>query len=144
DVVEAARAAPGKYTLGAGTASIRLAGEMVGHLAGVQFLTVPFKTQAQATTALAGGQIDLLVTDAATAVPHYQSGRLRPLGTTGRTRLTALPNVPTIAEQGIKDYEFSAWHGLFVPAKTPPEVVDQLRGMIRKAAASKHVADALA
>ena len=95
-----------------------------------------------ATTALAGGQIDLLITDASTALPHYQSGRLRPLGSTGKTRLAALPNVPTIAEQGVKDYEFVAWSALFVPARTPPEVVEQLRTMIRKAAASKHVADA--
>ena len=144
ELVDAARSAPGKLTFGSGTTSTRLAVEMLEYLANIQLLSVPYKAQAQATAGLAGGQVDLLVTDVATALPHYQSGRLRPLGTTGQSRLAALPNVPTIREQGITGYEFSAWSAMFVPAGTPPEVVDKLRVMLRNAAHSKYVAEALA
>ena len=143
ELIEAARANPGKLTFASGTTSTRLSMELLEYLANIRLLSVPYKTQAEATAALAGGQVDLLVTDVSTALPHYKSGRLRPLATTGRDRLVALPDVPTMREQGIADYEFTAWHAMFVPAHTPPEVVDKLRVMLRNAARSKYVADAL-
>lgn len=144
EVIEAARAEPGKYSFASGTTSTRLNVEMLEYLANIKLLAVPYKTQAQATSGLAGGEIDLLVTDVTTAMPYYTSGRLRPLGTTGRSRLSVLPNVPTMSEQGVKDFEFTAWHAMFVPARTPPDVVDKLRVMLRNAARSKSVTDALA
>ncbi|NDZ18795.1 tripartite tricarboxylate transporter substrate binding protein [Variovorax sp. WS11] len=144
EVVEAARANPGKLSYGSGTTSTRLAMEMLEHLAKVQLLSVPYKAMAQAAAALSGGEIDLLVTDVSTALPHYQAGRMRPLGTTGPKRLTALPDVPTLREQGISQYEFTAWSAMFVPARTPSPVVDKLRLLFQQAAQSKYVGDALA
>jgi tripartite-type tricarboxylate transporter receptor subunit TctC len=144
EVIEAARANPGKYSYGSGTASTRLCMELLEHLAGIKLLSVPYKAQAQATTALAAGEVDFLVTDVTTVQPFYSNGRVRPLATTGRDRLAVLPNVPTVREQGIKDYEFAAWHAVFVPARTPPEVVDKLRALLRDAARSKHVSDVIA
>jgi tripartite-type tricarboxylate transporter receptor subunit TctC len=117
---------------------------MLEHLAGIKMLAVPYKTQAQAAAALAGGEVDFLVTDVPTALPFYSSGRLRPLATTGRTRLTALPKVPTVREQGVNEYEFAAWHAVFVPKRTPTEVVNKLRALLQDAAKSKYVADVLA
>src|SRR5438128_8882486 len=116
----AADAPPGNYSYGSGTTSTRLAIDILEHLAKNKLLSVPYKAQAQAAAALAGGEIDLLVTDVSTAVPHYQSGRMRPLGTTGPKRLVALPDVPTVREQGVQQYEFTAWSAMFVPARTPP------------------------
>ena len=144
DVIDAARANPGKFTYASSTASTRLTLEMFEHLANVKLLSVPYKTQAQATAGLAAGEVDLLATDVVTALPYYQSGRLRPLGTSGRTRISALPNVPTIREQGVKDFEFSAWLSTFVPTRTPAEIVGKLRSILRESAKSKYVTDALA
>jgi len=100
DVLEAARANPGKLTFGSSTASTRLAVEILEHQAGVKLLSVPYKTQAQATSALAAGEIDLLMTDVVTALPFYKSGRLRPLAVTSRARLSALRTCPRCASRG--------------------------------------------
>jgi tripartite-type tricarboxylate transporter receptor subunit TctC len=144
ELIEAARANPGKYSYGSGSASTRLSVELLEHLAKIKLLSVPYKAMAQATTALAAGEIDLLVNDVATALPHYKSGRVRPLGVTGRERMHALPKVPTLREQGVDDYELSGWFALFVPARTPPAAVATLREMLREANRSKYVQDAVA
>lgn len=143
EAINAARANPGKLTFGSGSASTRLCMEMLEHLAGIKLMSVPYKTQAQAAAALAGGEIDFLVTDVPTAVPFYNSGRLRPLASTGRSRLSALPNVPTAREQGVADYDFSAWHAVFVPARTPAPVIEKLQVLLRNAARSKYATDVL-
>ena len=143
DVIEAARANPGKLSYGSGTTSTRLAMEMLEKLADIKLLSIPYKAQAQAAVALSGGEIDLLMTDVSTALPHYPSGRMRALGTTGPKRLVALPDVPTLQEQGIRKYEFTAWSAMFAPARTPPEVVAKLRSMFQQAARSKYVAASL-
>jgi len=143
ELIEAARAEPGKLTFASGTTSTRLSVEMFQQMAHIKMLSVPYKTQSQAAVGLAGGEVDFLVTDVSTALPYFKNGRLRPLGTTGRTRLAALPDVPTISEQGVENYEFSAWHALFVPTGTPPDVVGELARIFRDAARSQYVADAL-
>src|SRR5205085_2305820 len=96
EVLAAARANPGKLTYGSSTASTRLAMEILEHQANVKLLSVPYKTQAQATSALAGGEVDLLMTDVITALPFYKSARLRPLAVTSGARLSALRDVPTL------------------------------------------------
>jgi tripartite-type tricarboxylate transporter receptor subunit TctC len=144
EVIEAARASPGKLSYGSGTTSTRLAMEMLEQLAKIKMLSVPYKAQAQAAAALAGGEIDFLVTDVSTVLPHYQSGRMRPLGSTGPKRLVALPDVPTLREQGVSQYEFTAWAAMFVPANTPAPVVEKLRTIFQEASKSKYVADAIA
>ena len=144
ELIEAARTNPGKYTYGYGSASTRLAMELLEHSAKVKMLSVPYKTMAQATSALSSGEIDVLVNDVATAVPLYKAGRVRPIAATGGKRLAALPAVPTLREQGVEDYELSGWYAWFVPVHTSPEVIATLGSMLREAAHSKHVADALA
>ncbi|MBT2304674.1 tripartite tricarboxylate transporter substrate binding protein [Variovorax paradoxus] len=144
DLVAAARANPGKYSYGSGSTSTRLGMQMFAYLTKLDLLSVSYKTQAQAAADLAGGQVDLLVTDVTTSAPFYKSGKFRALATTGRDRLSALPNVPTVREQGVEDYEFTAWHAIFAPAGTPEAVVGKLWAMIGNAAKSKYVTDALA
>lgn len=144
DVINAARSAPGKYTYGSATTSTRLAMEMLESLAGIKLLAVPYKSMAEATTALASGQVDFLMNDAATGAPQYKSGRLRPLGTTGLTRMYALPNVPTLREQGVANYELTGWHATYFPANTPPAIAATMRDILRKATKTKYVSDALA
>lgn len=144
ELVEHARANPGKLNYGSASATTRMAVEMLEQLAGVKMTSVPYKAMAQATTALASGEIDLLVNDVATAAPYYQSNRIRPLGSTGRKRLASLPNVPTVREQGLAEYEVSGWFAWFVPAQTPAPVAGEVRRLLRGAAKSKYVADAIA
>lgn len=144
EAMEAARRNPGKYTYGSGTATTRLGMEMFEHVANLQLLSIPYKAMGQATNDLASGEIDYLINDVATSKPHYQAGRIRPLATTGSTRLAALPNVPTFREQGFEDYELTGWFAMFAPANTPADVVKILNAMLEKAAESKYVTDALA
>ena len=144
EVLDAARAAPGKYTYGSATAVTRVAMEMLEQLAGVKMLSVPYKAMSEATTALAGGQIDFLMNDAATAITFYKSGRLRPLATTATTRMAALPNVPTVLEAGVKDYELVGWFATYFPANTPPAVTATMREILQRAVKTKSVVDMLA
>jgi tripartite-type tricarboxylate transporter receptor subunit TctC len=144
EVVEAARKNPGKYTFASATTSTRLAMEMLERHAGIKLLGVPYKTMGEATTALVGGQVDLLMNDVATVAAHYQSGRLRPLATTGPTRMQAIPNVPTLREQGLPNYELTGWYAAFFPARTPPAVAASMREILRKAVKTRYMADALA
>lgn len=144
EFIEGARSNPGKFSYGSGTASTRLAMEMLEHLAGVMLLAVPYKALGDATTALAAGEIDVVMNDAVTAAPYYKTGRVRPLGVTGSERMTAFPKVPTLREQGVDGYELTGWFATYFPAKTPPDRVKAMRDMLRKAARTQYVADALA
>ncbi len=144
ELIAAAKVEPGKYSYGSGSTSTRLSMEMLEHLAGIKMLAVPYKTMAQATSGLAAGEIDVLANDVAIVLPQYKSGRLRPLATTGAKRLEALPAVATVREQGVEKYEMTAWSGFFVPANTPPAIVEKLGAMLQEAAKTKFVKDALA
>ena len=117
--------------------------EIFEQRAQVKLLSVPYKAMAQATAALASGEIDILVNDVSTVAPYYQSGRLRPLGATGTSRLIALPDVPTIRDQGVPQYEFTAWSAMFVPAKTPTAIAEKLGAIFHQAQQSKYVTEIL-
>jgi tripartite-type tricarboxylate transporter receptor subunit TctC len=144
ELIEAARRDPGKLRYGSATASTRLSMEMLEHLAGVKMLSVPYKTMAAATLALASGEIDFLMNDASTAIPFYKSGQVRPLAVTGAARMVVLPDIQTLREQGLADYEFSGWFAMYFPAHTPTPVIAAMQGVLREAAKSKYVSDALA
>ena len=111
-----------------------LAGELLAKKAGIQLLHVPYKGGGPALTAVLGGEVQLTFTGAAVGAPHFKSGRLKPLGFSGASRLSALPDVPTIAEAGVADFNYdSGWHGLFAPARTPAAIVDKLHAESAKA-----------
>ena len=135
ELVDYARANPGKLSYasyGAG-GSAHLAAEMLKRDAGIDWLHVPYKGGAPAITDLLAGQVNAYFANPVSGLPYVQSGRLRALATTGRQRMEALPDVPTVIESGYKDFEVVEWNGFFVPKGTPPAVIDRLATAVKEA-----------
>lgn len=123
-----AKANPGKLKYGSsgvGT-SIHLTSELFRNATGIELTHIPYKGAAPAMTDLLGGQIDLMFPGITPVVAHVKSGRLRALGLTSLKRSTALPDVPTMDEQGVKNFESIGWYGALVPAGTPKTIVARL------------------
>ena len=135
ELIEAAKKAPGKIDYGApGPGSpIHLAMELFKQRVGINATAIPYKGGADALTDLLGGRIALLFVDAATGVTHIKSGALKALGAGTDKRIPAAPDVPTIAEAGVPNFEAWAWNGLAVPAGTPPEIIAKLNAACQKA-----------
>src|SRR6185436_16481780 len=93
-------------------------------------LHVPYKSNPNALTDLLGGQIDFMITDTATGVPQVKGGKLRALGVSTTKRIALLPDVPTIAEAGVKGYDMGYWFAAYVPANTPAPVVARLNELL--------------
>jgi len=110
---------------GMGTAS-HLATELLKLMTQVDMVHVPYKGLGPALTDLMGGQIQLIISTMASALPQVKAGKLRPLAVTTATRSAFFPEVPTMDEAGVAGYEFNTWYGLLVPAKTPRPVIDRL------------------
>jgi tripartite-type tricarboxylate transporter receptor subunit TctC len=107
-----------------------LALELFQSAAGVKFLHVPYRGAAPALTDLLGGQVQALFADAPVLLAHIRGGKLKPLGAASASRNAALPDVPTLAEQGFADTSADNWYGLLAPAKTPPAVVTKLHDAV--------------
>jgi tripartite-type tricarboxylate transporter receptor subunit TctC len=99
---------------------------MFMHLTGTKMIHVPYKGSAPALTDLLGGQVQMMFDNIPSALPHIRAGKLRALATTGGSRDPALPDLPTIAEAGVKSYEAGVWFGLAAPAGTPASVIAKL------------------
>ena len=110
---------------GSGT-SIHMSGEMFKFLTGVNMLHIPYKGSAPAVNDLLGGQVMMMFDNIPSALPHIKAGKLRALATTGARRDPTLPDLPTVAEAGVANYESGVWFGLSVPAGTPPEIIAKL------------------
>ena len=140
DLLAKAKQSPGKLSFGSGSSSSRVAGELFQQMSGTEILHVPYKSNPLAITDLLGGQIDMMITDMSTGVPQIKSGKLRALGVSTLKRSPLLPEVPTIDEAGVKGYDMGYWFAAYVPAKTPPEVVERLHALLAagvKSAAAK-------
>ena len=140
DLVADAKKRPGKLTFGSGSSSSRVAGEMLKQLTQTEILHVPYKSNPLAITDLLGGQIDFMITDAATGVPQIKGGKLRALGVSTTKRNPMLPDVPTIDEAGVKGYDMGYWFAAYVPAGTAAPVVARLHELLvagTKSAAAK-------
>jgi tripartite-type tricarboxylate transporter receptor subunit TctC len=142
EVVTAARAAPEKLSFGSNTATGRLAVEMLEEMTGIRLLPVLFRTQPEVFTALGGGDIDVAFGTLASGGAFHKAGRTRALAVSGRTRLKQLPEVPTLQEAGVKDYEFTSWLATYAPQGTPPAAVAALRDIVRRAGRTAGVAEA--
>ncbi|MCT9810039.1 tripartite tricarboxylate transporter substrate binding protein [Acidovorax sp. Be4] len=103
-----------------------LAGELFNMHAGIRLQHIPYKGSAPAMNDLLGGQVQLMFADAPSALQHIKSGRIKVLGVASRQRSTMLPEVPTIAESGLPDYEAYSWAALFAPARTPAAVLEKI------------------
>ncbi len=140
------KANPGKYNYGSsGTGSIlHLCGEEFKAMAGgLEITHVPYKGSAPMDTDLMGGQITMAFDATPTALPLAQSGKLRALGAGMLKRLAALPDLPTLDEQGLKGYECYTWNAILAPAGTPKPVVAKLNDAANKALADPQVIDSL-
>lgn len=135
ELVALARANPNKLNFGSpgiGTTG-HLGLAMFMHAAGIKLTHVPYRGAAPAITDLLAGQIDGVVDNPPTVLPHIQSGKLRPLAVTAKTRMALLPDLPTAAQGGVANYEASSWFGVVAPAGTPQPIVDRLHKEIAAA-----------
>jgi tripartite-type tricarboxylate transporter receptor subunit TctC len=141
-LVEYARANPGKLTYVSGVAMAEFAVESLKSAARVDLLDVPYKGIAPGLLDVVAGRVDLLLADVPAVTQHVSSGAIRVIANTGRTRPRAFPNVPTLIEQGYA-LEFESWQGLLAPRGTPGEIVLRLQGALRQAIASPEFRSAL-
>ncbi len=141
ELIEFAKRNPKKLNAGSsGVGTVPyLAGEMFRHKTGIEVVHVPFKGGPEATTALLAGQIDYLFAITPTVMGHVKSGRLRALAVTSEQRSDLLPDVPTMIESGVKDFEAVTWFGYSVPTGTPKPVVDRLNSELGKILADNDV-----
>ena len=116
-----------------------MAGELFKSMAGVQIVHIPHKGSGEARTSVMSGQVEIMLDAITTMAPMARAGRVRALGTTGAKRSTVLPDVPTIAEAGVKDYEATIWLGIMAPAGTSKPIVDRLNAEIGKIVARPDV-----
>jgi tripartite-type tricarboxylate transporter receptor subunit TctC len=135
DLIALAKAEPGKLSYasaGTGT-TVHLAAELFSSIADVDIMHVPYKGSSPAVTDLIGGQVNMMFDSVSSAKPYIESGRVKALAVTTTKRSSLFPNVPTMAEAGVKGYELSGWYAVFVPAKTPKPIVDRLHSELVKA-----------
>ena len=136
-----AQAHPGKLSFasaGAGSGT-HLAGEMLKERLGIDMVHVPYKGTGPALTDLIGGQVQVMISTFASALPHVKTGRLRALGVTSAKRSPATPDVPTLIEAGVPNYDYSTWYALFAPAATPRPVIDKLNRTTRSVLAADDI-----
>jgi len=141
ELLAQAKAHPGKLNYassGPGT-PYHMAGELFKAMAGVDIVHVPYKGSDGARAGILGGQVHMMIDAITTMAPNVRAGKLRAMGTTGRTRSSVLPDVPTIAEAGVPGYETGIWLGLMAPAGTPRPVLERLNVEIRKVLDSAEV-----
>jgi tripartite-type tricarboxylate transporter receptor subunit TctC len=141
DLLDAARKEPGKVTFGSGGpgSAPHFATESLALAANANLMHVPYKGAAEAMTALIGGQIDMLMSSTASLITQHRAGKARIVAVSGNKRLPALPDVPTFAEAGLKDYGILNFNGLWAPKGTPREVIAKLQAEVVKAVAKPDV-----
>ncbi|MFC5521972.1 Bug family tripartite tricarboxylate transporter substrate binding protein [Polaromonas jejuensis] len=136
-----AKANPGKLTYGsAGVgASNHLSGELFAKRTGTEFNHIPYKGNAPAMTDVIGGQLNMMFDIVGSARNYIASGRVRALAVTSRERNPSLPEVPSMREEGVADYEVGGWYGLYGPAKLPAAIVDRYNDATRRALANEEL-----
>ena len=135
DLVAMAKAKPGEVSFGSsGNGSTgHVAAEMFMRMTGTRLLHITYKGNAQALVDVMGGQIAMMFDQVSTSGPQVRGGKVRALGVTTKARSAVLPEVPTLHEQGLTDFEDVTWNGIVAPAATPKEVLNRLHGAVAKA-----------
>jgi tripartite-type tricarboxylate transporter receptor subunit TctC len=134
DLLAKAKTQPGKINYassGPGT-PYHMAGELFKYMAKVDMVHIPYKGSSGARTDVLGGQVDLMFDAVTTMSEHVRAGKVKALATTGRSRSSVLPDVPTVTESGVPGYEATIWLGLMAPKGTPKDIIDKLNATINQ------------
>jgi tripartite-type tricarboxylate transporter receptor subunit TctC len=143
ELIELAKKEPGKLRYGtAGTGTTQhLSGELLNLRAGVETVGIPYKSSAQMTTDAIGGQIEFMFHNAPVVIPHIKAGSLKALAITSDKRSPSAPEIPTMAEAGLQDFEITAWFGFMAPGATPKPIIQKIAGDIAEITASPEIRD---
>lgn len=144
ELVSMARANPRKVTMGGGSVGIQLAVERFSSDAKVEFQYIPYKSGVEVTRAILAGEIDAAIDAIGANVPYIKSGKVRALATNDPQRMLQLPEVPTLAELGLKNSEAGLWHAVFAPAGLPKDIQTKISEDIRAVLDMPEVKDRLA
>jgi tripartite-type tricarboxylate transporter receptor subunit TctC len=145
EFIALAKAKPGALSYasaGMGT-PLHLAAELFKIRTGISMTHVPYKGGGPASLAVLGGEVQVLFGSLPSSFPHVKTGRLKALAVTGPARAAVAPELPTIAESGLPGYEVTSWYGLFVPARTPEQIVKTLHAEVVRALALPDVKEAI-
>jgi tripartite-type tricarboxylate transporter receptor subunit TctC len=144
DLIAYGRANPGKLSFGSGSQSSRMAGEMFKSMAGIEMENVSYRANPQAITDVISGTLPLMFCDTTTAIPQVREGRVRALAVTAGARISAMPDLPTVAEAGnLPGYELGTWTAVYATAGTPRDIVEQLNAKLREILALPAVTERL-
>jgi len=145
-LIALAKKNPGKinFSSNGNGSSAHIAAVMFTTLAGIDMVHVPYKGLAPALNDLLVGRVDLMFSSLVAIIPQIQAGKLRALAVTGKHRTPLLPEVPTIAEAGLPDYQAGSWYGLLAPAGTPPDIISKIHAASTRALAQESVRAQLA
>ncbi len=145
ELVGLARAQPGKLTFGGGLggSGTHLMSMWFHHQAGIKAAYVPYRGTAQTVIDLLGGQIDAMFSAGVTTIPHIKTGKLRGLAISAAQRSKELPDMPTIIEQGIREFEAGTFHGWAAPAGTSPAIINKLSAELAKIAKLPEITEKL-
>ena len=132
ELIDYAKAHPGKLSFASANTSGIVAGETLAHWAGLDMLHVPYKSTPPALQDVLAGRVSMMFTDLTTGLPHVRSGALRALAVTRLQRSPLFPELPTLDEAGVTGFDMDSWAGIVAPAHTPPEIVARLNTELRK------------
>src|SRR5687768_15558574 len=134
DLVALVKSRPGKFHFGSGGigTGLHMAGELLNVAAGIKMVHVPYKGAAPSMTAMMGGEVDTMFNGVSSALPHVKAGRIRALAVSTAKRSALFPELPTVAESGLK-YETGGWYGLVAPARTPKAITGKVQASLHKA-----------
>ena len=144
ELIALAKASPGKLTFASGNTTGIVAGETFKHLAGIDILHVPYKSVPPALNDLLGGRISMMFVDLTASLPHVRANKLRALAVTMLERSTLLPELPSMHQAGVPEFEIDPWAGLFAPANTPADIIKRLNSEVRAIVDSPEVKGHLA
>jgi tripartite-type tricarboxylate transporter receptor subunit TctC len=143
ELIEYAKANPGKLSFASGNTSGVVAGETLKHWAELDILHVPYKSAPTAINDVLAGRVSMMFTDLTTGLPHVKAGSLRALASTRLKRSTLLPELPTLDEAGVTGFDMDSWAAIFAPAGTPSDIITLLNAALRKIIDSPEVKSSL-